>query len=467
MLNVIKGILKYSPAKIIVGLSNFMLIPLLAKNLTPEEFGLYSLLFTIATLLIMLGSGWITQATLRYYYEYKEDRNKFLGTSVTLIILINISISLLILVVTFLMDFKWNSTITTIILFLMFINSRSLFNYLQTIIRNENKVLLYTIVDILLSLGTISLLYFLLINTKLKEISFFAASSVMLLILIIYLSKKFRIRFHFNKKMINKIAIYGIPLIFLSGLNWVMTMSDRIIISIFESPFDLGVYSANYSLIERVLLFITSMLTVATGPLIMKTWTEKGKDRTTILLKQITTIYLWLTVPIVFVAIVFGKEIIDLVLGNEYFGGAYLIAFISIGVFFQGVSLFSFQPLLLENKSKKYAQYTFYAALLNLSMNVILVSYIGIIGAGISTLITYMALFGFSLVSNLKSQIYKFPYISLLKTIIAAIFTVLFMKLLTLFFHYSDVYFLYIIIISIFFYLILLFLFKELKIFKN
>lgn len=467
MLNLLKNILKYSPAKVIVGLSNFMLIPLLTNNLSPSEFGLYSLFFSVATLIIAFSSGWITQATLRFYYNHENDRKDFVGTNITLILIINLFCASIILLASNLVNLADKYSFYLMLFFMIFIALRSTFNFLQTIVRNENKVIIYTIIDITLSIGTITLLYILLSRFDFKESSFFIASSLVLMVLVFYMILYLKISFKLKKNIVKKVAVYGIPLIFLSVLNWIMTMSDRIVIEIFSTTYELGIYAANYSLIERVLLFITSMLTVATGPLIMKTWTKKSKRETQELLKQIISVYFWITIPIVVLFVFFGKEIISMILGETYFYSQWILNFISIGVFFQGLSLFTFHPLLLFNKSKKYAIYTLYAAVLNIISNILFIQFFGILGASLATLMTFVFLYILSLISDSTDKLISIPIKSFLKTLGMSLITAGLMKLLTVFYTNNTLSFFMALVGCGVFYVIIMILIKEIMLPKE
>jgi len=72
----IKHLMAYAPAKIIPGLISFFSILLFARIFTVEEYGNYSYLFSVTTLLFVVLFAWIRLSSFRFFNVYSEKSGK-------------------------------------------------------------------------------------------------------------------------------------------------------------------------------------------------------------------------------------------------------------------------------------------------------------------------------------------------------------------------------------------------------
>jgi len=73
----------YALGTILSRMGGFLLLPLYLKALSPVEYGVLEMFYTISSVLALLVSGGLSQAALRFYYEYDEtsQRNAVISTA--------------------------------------------------------------------------------------------------------------------------------------------------------------------------------------------------------------------------------------------------------------------------------------------------------------------------------------------------------------------------------------------------
>jgi len=79
----------YALGNILSRLGGFLLLPLYLRALTPTEYGVLEMFYTSLTVLSLFVSGGLSQAALRYYYEYDatDERKSVISTALAAAIL--------------------------------------------------------------------------------------------------------------------------------------------------------------------------------------------------------------------------------------------------------------------------------------------------------------------------------------------------------------------------------------------
>ncbi|UCE73724.1 MAG: flippase [Methanomassiliicoccales archaeon] len=183
--------------------------------------------------------------------------------------------------------------------------------------------------------------------------------------------------------------VFGLPILLLPLIGWIIHSSDRYVIGYIMNVDDVGIYSAAYNIGAVVLAFIAPIQFVL-YPTVSKLRDEKNFKGARSYLNYSLKFFLMLSIPSAFGLSVLSRELL-LVITQESFTEAYLIvALVSFGCITYGVhSIYSY-ILLIENKTKILGFIMGFGAIFNLALNIILVPEIGIDGAAISTLLTFV-----------------------------------------------------------------------------
>ncbi|MCK5408535.1 MAG: polysaccharide biosynthesis C-terminal domain-containing protein, partial [Candidatus Krumholzibacteria bacterium] len=87
-----------------------------------------------------------------------------------------------------------------------------------------------------------------------------------------------------------------------------------------------------------------------------------------------------------------SREVVELLTTEEYFSAATVIPLILLGFFFQGVYFFMAGPIFYFKKTYLMPFVTVAAALLNVGLNIILIPKLEIMGAAITTAVSFLFL---------------------------------------------------------------------------
>lgn len=156
---------------------------------------------------------------------------------------------------------------------------------------------------------------------------------------------------------------FNIPLIphFLSEV--VLNQSDKIMINIFDSTSNAGIYSISYSIASLVLIFITA-LNASLVPWQYKSLKARDYDK----MNKVSISVLLIVSGVLFLLMLFAPEAIMLLAGEKYRDSISLVPPLAVGMFFNFLQqLFVRVELYYEKKS-----YTVFASMASAVINVIL-----------------------------------------------------------------------------------------------
>lgn len=181
----------------------------------------------------------------------------------------------------------------------------------------------------------------------------------------------------------------SIPLIPHLFANLINNQADRVFIVRMLGKEQVGIYSVSYSLGMAALAF-TDAFIMAWNPW----YFEKTKNGNTCGINPIAkTVLLLLAIPFSSI-ILLAPEVLAIIAPASYSSAKYCVVAVAYGVFFQTLYRFPLGYETCRKNTKYTAVCTIIAASVNIGLNFILISFMGISGAAIATTISYMVLFG-------------------------------------------------------------------------
>lgn len=369
-------------------------LPVLTKNLSLEEYGLWGLVFTTCSLTMPLTSLGLGTAMSRYISSSKDKHSISNGFFSVLIVRFILSVFIGLILFIFSDQFAiaffggYSDVVKITSLFVVITTVEPIFKRFLRIIRHVKTISILKIVE-----GYGALFLYILVFTlggDLFQIIFAALflKISIIIFLIFYVRKRIYFKwpdFHILKKFLN----YGLPTLPSSMSFWVVNLSDRYFISFFLGTASLGIYSASYSLgnIPRLFsMLINFIIMVAISKLYDEGKFEEVNNHLSYALKY----FLMVCIPFVFGSFFLSEDILRLLTTNQIAeGSAYITFIVSFAHLILGIyTVFTY--VLLVTKKTKILTYTWIISLpLNLILNYIFIPYIGIIGAAITTLIAY------------------------------------------------------------------------------
>ncbi|MDY4836181.1 MAG: oligosaccharide flippase family protein, partial [Lachnospiraceae bacterium] len=378
-------------------LSNFILKglsmisgPIFTRIMTTEQYGIVSnftswqsLLGTVVTL--NLGAGVFNNGML----EFKKDRDSF---QISLVVISSITSVLFLLMVLFfptqvcnILDI--NETLC-IVLFLYFLftpvygywaaRQRYEFKYKSLFILSVGSA----VVSLLISV--ISVYYCPTNYTSTVKIVLSELPNIILgLFFLIYIA--YKSKFNVKIRYIIYALKFNIPLIPHYLSMYVLSSSDRIMITKLVSVTATAIYSVSYT-VGMVINILWQSIEASMSPWIYEKLSINEKESVRKRTYQVLVVFMITCI----LSCLFAPEIIIILAPKEYYNGVYVIPSIAASSFFIAAYSIYMRIELFHKKTEFATVATTLAAVLNLLLNSIFISKFGFIAAGYTTLVCYI-----------------------------------------------------------------------------
>lgn len=380
-----------SIGKICTQLITFFLLPVYTAVLSNEEYGVVDLLNTLTSLLLPIATLQIEQGIFRYLLDCRENKEKqtTLITTVSKFILVQSAICILIFLCA--SPFIHNE-------YKYFLMANLLMGILSSISLQicrglgDNKT--YAVGSFITGALTVILNVIFIVAFKWGAYGMLIATAISNLLCAIYVFVKKKVYKYIDikqndKKLLKDIIKYSVPLIPNMISWWIVSASDRTIISAVIGVAQNGIYSAanKFSGIFSTLYSVFNL-----------TWTESAsininsEDRDEFFSKIFDFIVRFFGSlclgTIAVMPFVFG------ILVNEKFAESYYqIPILILGSVFNILVSFLGSVYVAKKLTKEIAKTSIIAAIINIVVNIALINQIGLYAASISTVIAYFAMF--------------------------------------------------------------------------
>lgn len=401
----------------------FILIPILTNFLTVEQMGKYALVNGALQLSLIIPNYSITMTVIKYFPKYENDIinfQKFIIRNgkkyiISLAIILNIGVfAYNYLKPTFVLN---DNLIITLLLAIMMI-----YRIILSFIQNSKTPIYYAKVasgELLIRIiFTVIFLYF-----NLNYFSPFIAILISSSIVSLYSLKTHYI---FNQKPkaeqkqavdidVSKINKFSKPLIISAVYMWILSTSDQYLINFFKDKSAAGIYMTGYVIPFQIITIFTTALMLELEPIASHLYESNNIDK----LKSVYSKYiintLYLDIPIIIFGSVYASRIFEVIYAKDFIEGYKLFVFIATASFFWSMYKVFYQHLIVMEKTKYISNILLASAVLNIGLNILLINKVGIIGAAISTLSSYIFLSILALVKTYKYIKIKIPWIEVVK----------------------------------------------------
>lgn len=395
MSKVIKNSFFYITSSVLQKGIGFLLLPIYTSHLSRDDYGLVTIVTTITAVLSIVFSLGLPSALVRFYYEYKDQReqlNQYVSTilwvigivsfiSITVIIVLNkIFISIVASNVAFYPYF---------LLGLFIIMISPVYTLYQTLLQIRQEGRLYSINSFMFFLCNLVFTIIFVVFFKMKALGILTASGITTLIFSGYAVFQMRtyLSFSINLTLLRISINYSLPLLPHQLSSWVMSLIDRLLINNIVSLAMVGIYNIGFQF-ASILSIITMAVNQAYVPWFYSVLKEKS-DRTKLLdfADSVITLYC-------FVAFCFSLLCYDilLVMVSKHFRAASIvIPFLLFSNVFGGVYYFFVNPLFYNYRGTKYIPLvTFISATIGVVLNLFFIPRFGVVGAASVSIITYL-----------------------------------------------------------------------------
>ena len=166
------------------------------------------------------------------------------------------------------------------------------------------------------------------------------------------------------------------------------TSLDRTLLGIFASTRDVGIYEQALKLVAILLTIVTSLGTVML-PRVSQLLAQKEHKAVTKLYEFSFLLYNMIIFPVIAGMLIVNDNFVQFFLGSEFQEAKYAIMIMVWRMFFIGwTNIMGIQILIPHNKHKEYMVSTTIPAFFSIACNLVLIPYLGYIGAAITSLLT-------------------------------------------------------------------------------
>ena len=213
---------------------------------------------------------------------------------------------------------------------------------------------------------------------------------------------------------------FSVPMIPVGALLWVINSSDRYFITHLLNLSQAGIYSASYILGSLVSLFWMPIAFVL-FPMVSKFWEQKELSKVRNYFEYSTKLFLTLAIPAAVGLYILSQPLLGILTTAEFMVGGGLVLLIALGTVLLGLWQINVYIILLVQQTKWLPFMTGIAALTNASINIALIPKVGIIGAAISTIVSYFVLSTIVTIWARRAISYKMDFKFLSKVVVATL----------------------------------------------
>lgn len=417
-------IAKYAPSKIVGVLANLMLIPLYTSLLQPKEYGLYMIATSTLSFICILFSDWVGLAALRMFREnvLSDNIKSYFGTLVMLLG-VNLTVMYASGFLTFgqICNFFKIPSDVLLMVFLLIIPV-AIRCLLSQVLRAQIKPLSYTFSTIFNQFLTIGIsLYFIKFwHMGAKALLFGMAGSIIVTDIIMFIQCN---AFKSTDLKAAKASIlsgfykYGVPIAMADLGLWIISQSNRFVLQHFKGASFNGILGVGYNLTFSMLLQVASIITMAAIPRLFQIY-EAGANTKGILTK-LTSYYMMVFSPIIFILFMYPQQVATAFSNKSYAEAHTIIPFLALSAFLYGLTEYTTIQYHLAKKTYITTIIRIVPGVIGLLLSIYLIPKIGLVGIGVSTLVSYVLYFALSVIINVKNLHWNPPYKDIFKILSA------------------------------------------------
>lgn len=392
----------YLGGRVCLMLLGFASFPVLTRVFSVSDYGIMSLVLKVLLLVTALGKFGLQNSVQRFYAEEGASPDKALSRRYYSTLLVGAAgtgalATLLFVFAMLVTPASWIGTslkhlfIFAAILILV----RTLLPVLNGFLRAEGKTKSYNAVDIAVRAAVVLLSCTLLLWWRSTLTVLFGSSIVVeasaVVVLLWYLRHRGLIDFEAaDWHYFRKLALFAFPLIGYELASVVLDSGDRLLVQHYMGPQPLGYYSAAYNVSTYVEEALMIPINLALLPIYMKLWVQKGKQETQAFLSRSLNAFLALAVGVVCIVLLTSQDVIVVLASSKFQYASKLLPILVIGLLIYAIHIFLNAALLIYKKTATMTKLVVYACVINILLNVVLIPRIGLQGAAIATLVSYL-----------------------------------------------------------------------------
>lgn len=379
---------------------NILLVPLYTSILTTSEYGIFDIYSTLSALALPILTCNIVDAVFRFSIDDKKDKGQVFTIGAIYCSRAAIIFSAVIFLI-------WKcgffaEVINYPLLLILYFILHMIYEFMIRFVRGLERIFDIAVGGILntVSLVTFNIIFLLIFNMGIR--GYFYSVYLAYFVPVIYYIFRTRlwefITWKREKCIKREMLSYSFPLLFDSVAWWINNASDRYIVTWLCGLSVNGIYAVAY----KIPSLINTIQNIFNQAWMISAVDEYGKGNYRFLIKAYRA-YNFVLLIACSVLIILDKMIAKLLFAKDFFMAWKYAPFLMIAVVFGGLSAFIEGIFAAAKETKLLAITTVAGAVMNVVLNIILVSGYGVMGAAFSTMVSYFVVW-FSRVLGLSKK---------------------------------------------------------------
>lgn len=385
----------YGVTGVATTLVSVFLVPIYTRVLSPADYGIIALLTTLSNIIgVIAAMGMGSAIFWAYFRAKKEERGTVVFTSFLFqtIFTLLISSALFFLaapISRILFSNYANASLVKLSAGAVFFNAGILVPL--ALLRAEGAPSKYITITILKLVSTVVLSILFVVFLRLGVPGVFWAnllgSGIGYLFGLIFTLG--RLSFSFSFSWLRRMLSFGAPMMPAGLAMWALNSSDRYFLNTYTSTSDVGIYNVGYR-VGAVVALVVGALRLAYPRFMWSVLREKPNPKD--YYRKIITYFFLISFVTAFVISVFSREAVEILTGSSFHEAYVVVPFVALSY----VAFGMYQNFATGVTVLKKTYFSTLAALggavFNLVMNYILISRFGMMGAAVSTLLSFIFL---------------------------------------------------------------------------
>jgi O-antigen/teichoic acid export membrane protein len=390
--------LRYAPSVLIPAAAGVASVTIFTRLLSPDGYGVYSMVMAAVAILSMVAAGWIEQSVLRYVPErgdtaaHRVMRGHVLGLTLATCAVV----TLLLLAIRFAAAAHLGAYAGVIIPGAILLLGEAAFVALAAVLMADLRSHLLSTLRIagaLLRLAG-SLGFVLWIGRD--AVWLIAGAAVgrgivtIITLWVVAHHDGHWVRPSFDRPMLRRFAAYGVPMVGWAMGSQLLALSDRFVIGAFAGSAAVGIYSANYNLVSMGFGLLNTPLLMAAHPLIVNAWKERDARSMPAVIASFARLYVYAVMPLLVVLALCSSELAQVLLGAAFREGNFIVPILVLGMMVRGFSMYGHKGLELAERTHIMFVLVAISAAFNVLLNLIFVPIYGYTAAAWTTVAGYL-----------------------------------------------------------------------------
>lgn len=406
---------------------NLLVLPILTRHLGADGYGIWSQLMIFVAMLMPFSILGTDSAALRFFPTFDYVKRAKIFTAWTLMLM---SVSLFIGIIAILLsDFIAKHIFGNSLINFQLVIFASIFlciNVLLTALRNWFRINeapkmwgIAGLTHAFINICTVIL-------SKNNNLDFLDTIKLILLgdffcciFICAYINKlKGWAKPSFN--FLPRLVRFGLPIVPTGFCIWGLDYFDRIILLKYESIALIGAYSVAYMLGSMVIQVLTSPVWGMYYPTAALLNEKNDFEKLDELTRYSIYVISFFCLPAICLLGLYGEELIYFIAGSDFLNAGKITWLIALGYFLAMLSSYCEARLGLFYKQYHSSVAMIIALIINVSINLLSIPFLGVLGAAISTLFAFFCQFLYAFYIANKINFFKINFIIIFKLIISS-----------------------------------------------